>query len=144
LILLAHRQCGGLASLWLVNSVYVPLQFLKLEIRVKRGVAKLRFVTDGAFSWPDEQVYHSTQPFENLRVLSVVEGLMALSKTLSNVEGSRIEGLVWMAKEEPHMNFKHPSAIICVDLCPTSLRSLRLCARRVLRFRSVCACGSDL
>jgi hypothetical protein len=57
---------------------------------------------------------------------------------------SRIEGLVWMAKEEPHMNFKHPSAMICVDLCPTSLRYLRLCARRVLRFRSVCACPPSL
>ena len=77
-----------------VDPVYILLQFFKLEIRVTRGVAKLRFVTDGAFSWPDEQVYHSTL-------------LMALS---------RIEGLVWMAKEEPHMDFKHPSVLICVPL----------------------------
>ena len=37
------------------------------------------------------QASHSTLPLENLRVLSTVEGLMALSKTLSKVEGSRIE-----------------------------------------------------
>jgi len=50
-----------------------------------------------------KQACHSTLPFENLRVLSpsavssgpngIVEGLMALSETLSEVEGSKIEGL---------------------------------------------------
>jgi hypothetical protein len=49
-----------------------------------------------------EQACHSTLPFENLRVLSIVEGLMALSKTLSEVEGSRIEGLVWRVYD-PHI-----------------------------------------
>jgi hypothetical protein len=34
-----------------------------------------------------KQARHSTLPFENLRVLSIVEGLMALSQSKGRIEG---------------------------------------------------------
>jgi len=50
-----------------------------------------------------KQACHSTLPFENLRVLSIVEGLMALS---------RIEGLV-STLDEPHVPLERTSYRSC-------------------------------
>ena len=47
------------------------------------------------------QSSHSTLPFENLRVLSILKGLMALS---------RIEGLIPVPRSHRHGDFKHVPA----------------------------------